>query len=365
MNGRLTALITGPSLDESRNVSGISSVVRHIMTVNATEVEFVHLRVGMEQTWSGARGQLRSILLVAKGVWGVLTRHFDVLHSNMSLNTKSIVRESMLIVAARARGKPVVLHLHGGKYGHDIPGYAIEGLVNLTFRLANSIVTLSQLERERMIARYPADREKFRVIYNGASASPVRLPRARAPELRVGYIGRFAEEKGIQVMTDAISLLAEELPIKFAFYGDGPLRKQLEDAAAKDPRIELKGTFIADELPRVMESIDVLILPSLRGEGLPMAVIEAMLAGVVPVCTPISSVSEIVMTGETGFLVAPGSARELASCLVALDDNRTALDSVASRARDFALRHLQAEQNFAVLPSLYRELFRGSSRQSS
>ena len=126
--------------------------------------------------------------------------------------------------------------------------------------------------------------------------------------LRLAYVGRLAEEqKRISDLTRALCQVTRELPgIETVLYGDGPDRKNVETILAlQEPglAIKLAGRIESEHMQSKLLDCDVLVLLS-DFEGLPIAVLEAMACGVVPVCLRMrSGIPELVMDGRTGIVV--------------------------------------------------------------
>jgi len=123
-------------------------------------------------------------------------------------------------------------------------------------------------------------------------------------EAVVGFVGRLDEEKRIRELAGAVPHLPEDLRVRFV--GDGPLREWLETelAAAIDAgRVEVPGWVDHDDVPRELNRMRLLVLPSHPTEGLPTTILESLACGT-PVCaTPVSGVPDVVLENETGFLL--------------------------------------------------------------
>src|SRR5207249_6347623 len=125
--------------------------------------------------------------------------------------------------------------------------------------------------------------------------------------------------------------------------GDGPEATRLRRRVAPTglgARVVFAGWL--DDPARVSPALDLYVAASLK-EGLPLAVLEAMGAGLAVVATDVPGHRDVVAAGVTGLLVAPGDARALASGIGALlgDPTRSASMGRAGRARvgrDFAIR---------------------------
>jgi glycosyltransferase involved in cell wall biosynthesis len=168
-----------------------------------------------------------------------------------------------------------------------------------------------------------------------------RVP--RTGELRVLYVGRGTAEKRVHLVARIARVCdARRRPIKFCLAGDV--------AGALSPRerrlCELLGEVRApDALEALYAKSDVLLLTSSR-EGLPLVLMEAMGAGVVPICTAVGGIPEHVQDGSTGFLLcAPedeaGVVAQAVAFLERLAADRALLESISARAHEYALEHFR------------------------
>lgn len=149
---------------------------------------------------------------------------------------------------------------------------------------------------------------------------PENIPKAKkkAGRLRLIHIGRHVAHKGIDTLLQALALLPPELDVQVDSYGEGPLTRDLEtQARALDvqARFRFRG-LKADLIPDMMEA-DAAVLPSYR-EGLPVAYIEALAAGLPVITTDIAPNLEIDPSGRASLFFKPGDARALAERIATL-----------------------------------------------
>jgi glycosyltransferase involved in cell wall biosynthesis len=159
--------------------------------------------------------------------------------------------------------------------------------------------------------------EHVRVVPLGAVHGPTR-PRPARPRRRFGYVGTVAPHKGVHVLVAAFRALPQadaSLTIHGPLTVHPAYADELRRAAAGDPRIRLAGPFPEGEQPRVLEGLDVLVLPSLWWENSPITVLEALAAGVPVVASRTGGVPEVVPEGA-GILVPPGDVEALRSALL-------------------------------------------------
>lgn len=181
------------------------------------------------------------------------------------------------------------------------------------FAVAISSHGRSQLSRWAAYADWP----RIRVIHCGIE--PGRFPEpgpmpAEGP-LRLVTIGRFAEQKGQLLLPEALAMArARGVDLHLTLVGDGPMRAEIEAAIARHgvaDAVTLTGWLDEAGVRRVLADSHALVLPSFA-EGLPMVVMEAMAAGRPVIATAIAGNPELVLPGETGWLVPAGDAEALA-----------------------------------------------------
>jgi glycosyltransferase involved in cell wall biosynthesis len=154
----------------------------------------------------------------------------------------------------------------------------------------------------------------------------------------VGFAGTLNASKGLDVLVTAVGLLAKRRPVRVAVAGDGPLRKEVEEALVSGSPIILLGHLPAADVPRFLAAIDVLAVPS-YDEGLPRVVLEAMAMQVPVVASNVGGIPEAIEQDVTGILVPVGDAQALASALGRVIDD----DALASRLGEAARRRVLDE----------------------
>lgn len=138
-------------------------------------------------------------------------------------------------------------------------------------------------------------------------------------EIFLVAVGRLVFEKGHEYLVEAMTVVAKENPRAVAgICGAGPLHDELQAQIERlnlQHKVRLLGQW--DEIPELLAASDVFVLPS-RWEGLPMALLEGMMAGLPVIATRVEGVDEVVRSGEHGLLVALESPVELAQAIIQL-----------------------------------------------
>jgi colanic acid/amylovoran biosynthesis glycosyltransferase len=173
------------------------------------------------------------------------------------------------------------------------------------FRVSGIVCVSRALEQE-VLARKPA-RTILRRIPCGVPIPSKRVQRPHSG-FRVAFVGRLADEaKRISDVTRAFCRVVKEIPgTEAVIYGDGPERRAVEEILATDGAglpVWLGGVVTSDRVQERLLDCQVIVLLS-DYEGLPIALMEAMACGCVPVCLRVrSGIPELVEDNVTGLLV--------------------------------------------------------------
>ena len=354
---QLVILMSAPSLDSGRNVSGVSSVAAEITRVLGAIFAFKHLQVGSEQGGGFPRRQLRSMGRFLRSIFIVLLGNYDIYHSNTDLSWQSALRDSVVTTACLLRGRDLVIHLHGGYYMHNCAPPLVHAVIRRLLRGADKVVVLSTAEREIVVTRYGVNRNSVEIVVN-AIHMPLTLRKRRVQReepLVVAFVGRLVETKGLLLLLDAVGKLGMRDKFQFRFYGDGPLRPEVVNAASEFPNVSYLGIFSRSAVEAIMSEADILILPSLF-EGLPMSVVEAMAYGAVPVCTPTGSLPGVIVDGESGYFIETGSVDAIVRRLSFLELRRDELVRVSHNAHAVAAANFDSNKALLALARVYEGL---------
>jgi len=191
---------------------------------------------------------------------------------------------------------------------------------------AGTVVCISDYCRSQLMRLVSRDHwEKLRVVRCGIDTTEFSFVdrRERAtPSLTVLTVGRLAPDKGHAVLLEAAGAIRDAglADLRFVLVGDGPERDLLRstiDQLGLGRIVKLLGAVGQDCLFELYRRADLFCLPSFA-EGLPIVLMEAMATGLPVVSTSVAGIPELVRHGQSGLLVPPGRAAELAAALVEL-----------------------------------------------
>ncbi len=233
--------------------------------------------------------------------------------------------------------------------------------------VATDLVVVSERVQRLAVEQERIRPERITVITNGINP-PVQSPLTEVEKadlreslgidpdnLALLTVARLKIQKGHTYLLDAIPEILKAVPAAcFVFAGDGPLRDELQ-AKASALGIEHAVRFlgIRQDIADLLQLADVFVLPSLW-EGLPVSMLEAMLAGLPVVASRVEGVEEVIRDGQNGLLVPPADPQALSRTLIQLLLDRPARERLGAAGK------MSVEEEYTVehMCRKYEDLFR-------
>jgi glycosyltransferase involved in cell wall biosynthesis len=236
-------------------------------------------------------------------------------------------------------------------------------------KLADTLLAVSNRVEESAVLTERVRLEKVKVILNGveiptpnqdAAATRVRI----REEIGVGKdrpvvlsVGRLKMQKGHTYLLQAAPKVLKDMPeTHFVFAGDGPLRAELEqevDRLGIRPAVHFLG--IRSDVPDLLAAVDVFVLPSLW-EGMSMAMLEAMAAGVPVVVTDVEGVDNVIQDQEQGLVVKSRNPKALAAALLRLLKDEGLREKLSAAAQEKIATDFSMEEMCQEYESVFMDL---------
>lgn len=243
--------------------------------------------------------------------------------------------------ASQLSGTPYTFTAHA----RDIYVDTRPDLLRKEIERAAAVVTISEYNRQRLQEIVPKANGKVRCIYNGVDASlfPFRWPRSADPgPPTILAVARLVEKKGLGDLVEAAAILRDQgLSFRVEIVGTGPLLRTLRDRITQlrlERTVTLAGAQPQEFVRLAYQRAAIFALPCVitaegDRDGIPTALLEAMLSGLPVVSTFVSGIPELVQADRTGVLVAPGNPWILAHALGQLIADPRLRDRLAQAAR--------------------------------
>jgi phosphatidylinositol alpha-mannosyltransferase len=333
------------------------------------ELERRLVESGIATTRIRMRGRLdvtasRAVLALARG-WQA-----DLIHTHQVRNT---------LVARLARmlgGPPVVTHVHSPalrETSHRARNQMIGWSDRLLARWSERFIPVSRSLAEEL-RRTGVPPSRIRFVPNGIPAPPPPDPIVRAAVRRelgvgegqplVGMVANFRPRKGTEDLIAAAAMLVRQrVDLRLVLIGE-PFREGSTDygaelaaaarAAGIADRVQLLG--FRSDVGRLLAGLDVFVLPSRFGEGMPMVLLEAMGAQVASIATRVEGSAEVIDDGTDGLLAEPRDVAGLAAAIRTLIADPDLRARLAAEGRRKVLGTYTAEQTARGIEAVYADL---------
>ena len=351
----MKVLITAPSLHHQDNVSGISTMISNI--IENAGCEYTHFTAGRKDADKFDLRWLATQLKLPFDFRRAISRDKPhIVHINTAFEPRAIIRD--LVLAKSAGSIPIVLHVHGGRFVmQDFPNGALAWAAEQLLRSASRVIVLSVAERDRLLTRTPG--LNITVLPNAVPAASLPLADRAWGTKNIVYLGRLDESKGLSDMVEACRMLVEQgFKFRFSCYGAGPGKRKFI-ASMKEVlghSFHYGGVVTGKHKVQALAEGDIFLMPS-RFEGLPMALLEAMACGCVPVVSNRGSIPAVVNDGHDGFLVEPGDLTQIVGKLkFLLSEGETGWEEYRRNARETVVERFDIGGYVEKLRSIYLEL---------
>ena len=279
---------------------------------------------------------LKYARLAALGLRRAAARRHDVVHAHYLLPTGAIAA-----AVARARRSALVVTCHGSDVLLGDRSTWLRRAATATLRSADAVIAVSERARSDLAARYGIEPDGIHVIDMGVDAARFAVDAATREATRarlsdgggplVICVAHLVARKNVVSAVEALALMERG---QLVLVGDGPERGYLERRSSElgvRDRVRFLGAVRPEEVPALLAASDAFVLPSLY-EGRPIALLEAMAAGLPVVASPVGGIPEIVDEGTNGLLVDARDAAGLARALERATGPEASRFSAAARA---------------------------------
>ncbi len=352
--------------------SGISALVETLLPVLEPHVDLLYLPTvrGRPLSKSG-KFTLDNTFLAMKQYARFLSAlrsfrpHLLHLHTSQGWGW---LKDTLYVLAAHTLGLRVVLHVHAASFDELYGGMnrPLQAYSRRVMGLADAVIAVSA-EWGRSLSHL-APSSRLVVLRNCVSVAgfpPISAQRFQEPPKAL-FLGSIGPRKGAFDLLAAMDRVKGEgcaLQLWLAGYEERPGDLQIASRRVQQAGLgeccALVGTIAGAEKMQLLRTAALFVLPSFN-EGLPMAILEAMAAGLPIISTPVGGIPEVVREGDNGFLVPPGDVPLLADRLALLAGDKSRREQMGRRSREIAEQELDSRCYAERLTELYESLLRAS-----
>jgi glycosyltransferase involved in cell wall biosynthesis len=283
-------------------------------------------------------------------------------------------------MAARAERVEAIVHtVHGAPF-HPYQSSAARSLFRACERYAarrcDALVSVADAMTDLMVGAGVAPREKFTTIYSGMEVEPFLHADQHRQRTRqelgysdehvvVGKIARLFHLKGHEYVVRAAAQVVERHPqVRFLFVGDGLLADKIRGqvrAAGLENFVQFTGLVEPQRIADLIGAMDLVVHASLR-EGLARVLPQSLIASKPVVSYDVDGAREVVIDGETGFLLPPRSVSELADRIGRLADDAALRRRFGDEGRRRFSERFRHEHMTNQLRQLYQRILADKRR---
>lgn len=277
-------------------------------------------------------------------------------------------------VAASSLRVPVVVHtVHGAPfhpYQNPLARSVFRWCEWYAARRCDALISVADAMTELLVQARVASADKFTTVYSGMDVEPFLRAHERREEMRtkwgfephhvvIGKIARLFHLKGHEYLIAAAARIVRACPnARFLLVGDGILREQLSQELSRtglSDHFHFTGLVAPAEVPDLIGAMDIVVHVSLR-EGLARALPQALIAGKPVVSYDVDGAREVVLPGQTGFLVPPRSVEPLADALIQLAQDAALRERFGQTGRDRFTDRFRHQSMTRQLRQIYEQL---------
>ncbi len=245
--------------------------------------------------------------------------------------------------------------LHGCYRGSHIQSASVAAMLGLHHwqgtwhKRVDAYIALSDFQKQ-VFVRSGLPAERFFVKPNFVFAG--ELPQDSERDNFALFVGRLAEEKGVEVLLDAYRQHQLTIPLKII--GDGPLRQSLQAKAAGLSQIAFLGRQDAAVVAQMMQRAQFLVFPSIWYEGFPLTIAEAYSRKLPAIASNLGTMSEIVIDGISGMHFESGNSTDLAAKIQWATDHPQFMKTMGESAYRIYQTYYTPDVNYHQLIQIYQ-----------
>jgi glycosyltransferase involved in cell wall biosynthesis len=338
---------------------GISSVVKGLVSTELSR-KYRILLVSSHVDGSKFRKLIQAVVGLVKTAYYLTFDKIDIVHIHGSDPTSSKRKYIYFKLVSLCRCK-TIYHFHGNLLftAFSELSSSWKRYFKQLFEHSDIVISLSEYAKKKIIEFAPS--ANIVVVPNS-----IALPNlgkelkneGKTTGIQLSFLGHIKEQKGIFDLLKVVrKLIDERLDVRLSIGGYGELDRLMREIAAlglKD-RVEYLGWISEEKRDSLLRKTDILVLPS-YGEGMPMTILEAMSHAVPVVSTPVGGTPELVVDGETGYLVKPGDLENLYNKISELISDKEKRKQFGYRGRQIIEKNHNLDINVQKIENIYNSL---------
>jgi glycosyltransferase involved in cell wall biosynthesis len=244
----------------------------------------------------------------------------------------------------------------------------------ISMRYVTQLISVSDSVKLQYLKQLPINPDKIKTLYNGTEYNkfnrefnPVEKQNElglEADDFIIGTVANLNWRKDLFTLLEAAKLVLAQYPnARFLLIGEGPQKAELQ-ARAQQLGISSRVLFLGSrhDIPELLSLCRIFVISSVT-EGLTVAILEAMAMGKPVVATSVGGIPEVVLDGETGFLVPPKAPDKIAQSIKKLISHKELATQFGAAGEKRVERYFSADRMVQGLEGLYHDLYNRRKQQ--
>ena len=346
-------------------IGGISVLTKTILPILDKKVDLIYFStVSKRELKESGKFTLQNIALALKQyirfLYSMLRFRPHIIHIHTSQGI-ALLKDTFFVLSGKVFYSNVVLHVHAPNFDklYCKQSPILQSYIRRVMKRADIVIALSS-EWKKRIAQIIPNNQIF-ILRNCIDVNNIP-PHIFSLEAKGLFLGSVGLRKGAFDLIEAIGrikLKGISLKVWIVGYeareGDLQRARSMQEELQLGDYVKILGTVYGEKKKNLLSKANFFVLPSYN-EGLPMAILEAMAAGMAIISTSVGGIPEIVKDGYNGFIVNPGDVNALTEKLSILAGDLELLNIMGHRNREIAERELDVIQYVEKLVTLYDAL---------
>ncbi|MCP3688543.1 MAG: glycosyltransferase family 4 protein [Gammaproteobacteria bacterium] len=351
--------LTGVAIVGTQARGGIRAVIENHIQAGVYE-GYAYYYMASHDDVSIVRRITLALTSLCKLVGLIIRGKVSVCHLHGSMKG-SIYRKSAFVFVCNLMGCKTVFHLHGSEFArkYETAGYIYKKLVRYVLNHADYVFVLSDYWKSyvekvsvnpaiHVINNFPSP--VFESLYDSREYS-------RKPVTELLFLGKIGRRKGVYDLVEAVSMLDADGVGGFhiSVGGNGEVEKLRELVLKRGlgKYFSVIGWVTGEQKHQLLKDADILLLPS-HNEGLPIAILEALSAGLAVLSTNVGGIPDAINSERYGLLVEPGQPLALANAISRYLGTDGLVEAVAVNARDLYDRNFSSVTNVKRIRAIFQ-----------
>lgn len=346
-------------------IGGVTNFVETLKSNFSSDIMPTHFQMGQR---INDKGEIRRFFITLfdniRLVKTLKNQNYDLVHLNPSLNAKALLRDGLFLITLHAMGfSRTIVFFHGWdtETEHTIRNNPfLRFIFKLVFSKASIILLLASRFKDSL-TRMGFRQSKIQVVstmFDKRNFEGIKRKSDRN-EKTILFLGRFIRKKGLFELLEGFEKITKRFPeTKLILVGDGSEREKMKKWVMNhkiSECVRFPGYLRGVKKVQLLKDSDIFVLPS-YSEGCPVALLEAMAAGLAVVTSPVGGIPDIFSDGKNGILLNSVTPDNIATAIIRLLRDEAFSNKVGEHNRRIAWENYEACIVTKKMEAIYRSL---------